>query len=640
MKLKKGGTVEVRFEAPRTSLLRLPDAFIAGVLMNGDGSPELDRILCWRVVEESQAGEEIAGLFACPTPAGTLSLRIELPAFATAYVWELEVTEAGTARTRVRLASPVSLFGEAAETDVTATLVPRGLKDNDDRVAFAGQTRELPRGGTLRFEGVAPGAYAYRLKAGDGRSAKAMIVVPDGAPELELPALSLPVRVALTVQVSPPRDGAGEPWILHLVPRATNPHTTTPVKVAADLSGWQALPEVEAGDYLLLVEDSLGSLWLTEQVALEADDVLWLDLSRVAVEGRAMRGEEPFVGDLIFGGTHGSRRFTFATDDGGRFTGLLPEEGPWEVEISSEKLGCAPCDGSPGTLRIPPVEVKGGPSGKAWLEIEIPNTRLAGRVVVVETAESGETVRRPQPGATVLVMRVSGAQDSGGLEAQIWSDDGDFELVGLVPGEVRLVAMHPELPYESEWKAVRIAEGDDEPSVELVLRPKAALKVRVVSPSGPVGGATVTASVPDGKSARGISGADGAAVLELASETRGTLVVEAAGYGIALEPFQTAGGGLAPPEVQVPLAPAAGSLVLSRLPYNVVDEGWLISERGGQLSLRAFWMLLADSISFGEAITLANLAPGTYTLCTERGDCRQDVVYPGAFTELDLSETR
>ena len=87
----------------------------------------------------------------------------------------------------------------------------------------------------------------------------------------------------------------------------------------------------------------------------------------------------------------------------------------------------------------------------------------------------------------------------------------------------------------------------------------------------------MTALVTTGKSARGVSGADGAMSLELPPGATGTLLVEAAGYGMAFAPFRVRSG----QTVQaVRLTPAAGSLILSDLPYDVYSEGALTSEQG------------------------------------------------------------
>ncbi len=536
----------------------------------------------------------------------------------------------------------VTLVGEVSESDVVASLVPRGLEDDEARLAFARQTTELPRGGAVQFTGVAPGAYVYRLEARNGRFSRAQVVVPEGVSEATLPELSLPRVATLGIQCTPAQDGSGQAWTLRIVPRSSNYRVKSPISATTDPTGWQSIASVVAGDYLLLVEDSAGSLWFSEQLKVDEDQVLNLELPRVAVEGTARRGKEPFVGKLIFGGLHRSRRLTFATDEEGHFAGFLPEEGRWEVEIASKDLGCAPCDGTEGSLRIPPIEVYEGPSGKALLDIDIPDTKLSGRVVVEQTAPTGETTRHLAAGATIVVVRASGPLEDRGRQAQIWSDDGKFELVGLEPGEAHVGAMLGDPPYESDWVTVYLDEGDESPQpIELVLHAKTGLVVQLSSAVGPVGGAAVTAIVPDGKSAQGVSGPDGRARLELAPGKTGTLVVEAPGYGLALVPFRVPpvdSGSQAP--LIVPMAAGEGSLVLSDLPYDVFHEGTLISEPGGALALRLLPTLAPGAISFGESITLSGLAPGQYRLCTSRGDCWQGTVFAVGSSELSLSEAK
>ncbi len=636
--LVPGGTLELTLEPPRSSSASLPDAFIAPALHDEGEESSPNRILCER--EASAGPTRTAGpvTFACAAPAGDLSVKIGLSPFGQSFLWDLQVPEKGTVHKTVRLPAAVALSGEVSDGDVVARLVPRGLRDSAIRTAFASQVVELPRGGSVRFEDVAPGAYVYRLEGQRGTAAHASLVVPESATEVRLPDLSLPRVATLDIQVAPAADGKGRPWTLRLIPRATNEDKTKIVSARTDPTGWQSIGGVVAGDYLLFIEDSGGSRWLDKPLQVDGDQALTLNLQLVAVKGTANRGDDPFVGKLIFGGLYGTRTLTFTTDEDGHFEGFLPKEGKWEVEISSKDLGCAPCDGTGGSLRIPPVEVHEGPSGKALLDIEIPDTKLAGRVVVEQTTPDGEAIRRLQPGATVVVVRTSGSAEDRGRQAQIWTEDGGFELEGLEPGDVRVGAMLADPPYESDWATVHIEEGDHSPEpLELVLHAKTHLLVSVSSAAGPVGGASVTALVTDGKSARGVSGADGAMSLELPPGATGTLLVEAAGYGMAFAPFRVRSG----QTVQaVPLAPAAGSLVLSDLPYDVYSEGSLISEQGGTIALRLLPTLAPGAISFGESITISDLAPGTYELCTRRGDCWQGKVFAGGSSELKLSEAK
>lgn len=68
------------------------------------------------------------------------------------------------------------------------------------------------------------------------------------------------------------------------------------------------------------------------------------------------------------------RRLRFDSDDHGRFSGVLPEEGLWipQIQSETEKL----------SLFLEPVEIK-PPQGKnlATVEIHVPDTKLSGQVV-------------------------------------------------------------------------------------------------------------------------------------------------------------------------------------------------------------------------------------------------------------------
>lgn len=638
-----GGVVRLALVPPFRSTLSLPRAFLATVLHEGGNGVEerIDRLLCRAAAPRASGRLQDARYLAdCPTPTGGQHLRIDLPELGTTYLWDLRVAVGETVQKEVRLYPGVELIGTVTEGDVEPRLLIRAEDLGDLGRVFASKLGHRSDDGEVLFDAVAPGAYRYEIEAADGRSAQAPVVVPADRSRLRLPDLALPSLAILSVQLSPPLDGFAEPWKLRLVPRPGNPHRSSPISLAADPTGWQELPPVESGPYLLLVEDVEGSLWLTEELDLGADTTLWFDLPSVTVEGRARLGDEPFVGELIFGGTYGERSFSMPTDEDGEFAGLLPEEGEWEVEIRSSATGCAPCDGSPGALRLAPVEVEVevGASGKAWVEIDIPNTRLAGRVVVADQKSSGQTSFRLQPGASVFVTRVSGPADDRGRQAQIWTDDGEFELVGLAPGEIMVAAMHSDLGYESGWETLRLVEGEESSPVELLLEPKRALRARIVAASGPVGGALVNAFVPDGKSARGVSGPSGALTLELARRAAGTLLVEADGYGTVLQPFRPVEGATVDQPVQVQLAPLTGDLSLSFAPYNIFSEGSLVSETGGTMPLQVLAGLSPASISFGESLTIRGLAPGTYFLCTERGDCWQAQVFAGALSTIDLSE--
>ncbi|MGD2115115.1 MAG: hypothetical protein PVG07_08680 [Acidobacteriota bacterium] len=327
------------------------------------------------------------------------------------------------------------------------------------------------------------------------------------------------------------------------------------------------------------------------------------------------------------------------TDRHGRFRGLLPGEGLWQVEVTLDELGCDQCGGTPGAIRVPPIEVEEGPSGEALVDVVIPDTLLQGRVVREEPLLTGGSVKRPQDGALVLVTRAAGPVRSRGRQAQIWTDEaGRFEIRGIEPGQVEVGAVLRDPPCESSWRTMSLREGADAQPIELVLEEKSPITVRVTAAGQPVGGARVIALVDAGLSKRGVTGPGGVLSLELGRRRSGTLIVLASGYGAVLQGFDAGVPGNAGRKVAVSLVPAAGDLALTQLRVDAFDRGWLSSDRHGVVPLRLLSSLLPGGISFGESITISGLSPGSYEFCLGDRPCWSTTVFPGARTEIDLSE--
>ena len=62
--------------------------------------------------------------------------------------------------------------------------------------------------------------------------------------------------------------------------------------------------------------------------------------------GRIQRGGEPLEDAMVwFGGMYGFERVSFRSREEGRFSGFLPREGYWPVEVTPAP-DCDPCEGS------------------------------------------------------------------------------------------------------------------------------------------------------------------------------------------------------------------------------------------------------------------------------------------------------
>lgn len=617
----------------------LPSFFIATGLRDAvetraeEEVPEFDRILC---ETEGDADLTSSVAFRCVVPLSTRALRIEIDGFGTELLWNLELSQEVEQAAKVELEPGVLVTGRVPSEELIALLEPRGSRAGDEASRFA-ESVAVEEDGVFVFHDVAPGAYSVRLEASAGGVSRTEVVIPPGQ-RFELPALRSPVRLDVPIQIEPRLDGFDEPWRITWIATGTERGRAQGSPQRADETGWLVLEDLDSGAYLLLLEDSEGSLWSTQQVDLLDGSTQWIELDAVRLEGSATIGDEAFFGELVFGTTQGSQRVKVRTDRNGDFHGLLPKEGRWKIEISSMELGCGDCGGTPGTILIPPVDVEAGPSGVAHVEIEIPETRIEGRVVREEVLPSGQTVRKPQPEATVLLARLTGPSSARGRQAQVWTDeDGAFEIRGVQPGTIEVGASLRDPPSESRWQTVDLQEGLDAPPIELVLQEKVPTAIRVSGLGSPVGGALVTALLDQGLSARGVTGTDGSVTLDLPRGGTGTLVVEAAGFGLAIRRLRPTGEVSQGGAQSITLTAGKGTLEIARPREGVFESGWIISADAGTVGLRLLASLRPDSVRFGESVTISDLALGAYTFCVGDRDCRTFEIRADATTTIDLS---
>ena len=628
-----GGTVTVELQGSHRN--EVPAHFVARGLVEAKGKQSVKPILCR--AEPPRTERETRAL-SCAAPAGLTTLSLDFPTLATELVWDLDLKAGAETSVTLEPRPGVRVFGAVSVPNMVARVVPNGVSAEDATWDLASRVEELPAGGDFEIDRLAPGSYLYRIESPSGKVATAEVVIPASATTFELPDLEPPISVFVEIQVQPAVDGLDAAWKLTLSPKHSSRGSTPPRRVHADLTGWARLEDLQPGEHVLLVEDSDGSLWWSETVEVGHHETVLVDLPHVTIQGNARIGRDPFEGTLIFGTTQGVQRVSIATDEDGRFQGLLPREGEWSVEVEATGPSCGACDGAPGSIRVPPVTVEKGPSGVARVEIDIPDTRVTGRVVLEEVRSSGEVVRRPQEGALIVVARNTGPSRDRGRLAQVWTDDeGRFELLGLAPGPVMIAATSREPTAESQFVSFDLQEGLRPAEIELVLTEKVILSPRVAGPFGRVGGARVTAFLPDGISAHGTTSADGTVALAVPPGRVGTLTVQAEGYGLAFQTLQTPVGEAETEEIAVRVTPGEGTLVLGHLRDDVFESGILISESGGRLPLRVLSSLAPGSVTYGATVTISGLAPQRYQFCIGAQDCWSETVFPDASTEIDLS---
>jgi hypothetical protein len=155
------------------------------------------------------------------------------------------------------------------------------------------------------------------------------------------------------------------------------------------------------------------------------------------------------------------------TDASGAFTGTLPKEGTWRVQVSFTDVL--------QRLRVHRVNVKREGDSIARVDIDLPGGVIEGRVV----DGRGNGVAE----AEVRVLRGTAAETNGATD-----ESGHFTLMGVQNGAVRIHALKRGLESEE----VEYSVSDSSTPVTLQLRDEVTISGRVTMPNGsPVTGALI-----------------------------------------------------------------------------------------------------------------------------------------------------
>lgn len=259
------------------------------------------------------------------------------------------------------------------------------------------------------------------------------------------------------------------------------------------------------------------------------------------VKGTLHLGDEPLAATLWLGRNGG--RLRFDSDERGRFTGVLPGEGEWVPWIESEEVKAA----------LEPVEIR-APEGQdeAKVDLVVPDTTLTGRVV----GEDG----RPVFAAQVVVDHLEKGKGGSRLKSV---EDGRFTVRGLLPGPVSVHASQGD-DLKSDYIESAVPKEGERPDLRLVLRRQRTFQGRVVSATGGVPGAVVTAWTPFGGNvtasmAQSVTGPDGRFEVALPPDTDLlNLLVMPPGHALRLTTVLAPQG----QSVEIPVDRQGGTLVL------------------------------------------------------------------------------
>lgn len=427
------------------------------------------------------------GKWQCPPlPATAFDLVLSTEGFIPQYRWGVKVLPGKTADLGpVRLERGASVAGwveieggrieENCRARLTPLVSPGGGAAATQKIRSTANEVTVRKDGFFQLVGVAPGSYLLEVSQEGFAPAtvQPLEVWPRSETFLRQPVtLKRPIRLELSL--SPPHDWLGRPWKVR-VARASDANASFYEEVfsgSADDQGLATIPGQAPGRFRVSVSDALENDLASKsfQIAGPEDARQTIEMEILTVRGTVTLGQEPVAATLWFGGRRGSPGVKMESDSEGGFHGVLPRDGWWPVDVASpeRKLDTRT-----------KVKVEADRDGLAEVEIELPATRVFGKVL----DETG----RPMPLAR-LVVNTSDA------DVLASSDEaGSFDVRGLSEGMVHMSAAFSS--GEGEWTSDRtplfLRDGEETGPIELRMRKNRRLSGMVQSPLGPVPGASI-----------------------------------------------------------------------------------------------------------------------------------------------------
>lgn len=562
------------------------------------------------------------GRFECQLPAEEVDLRLSATGYVPHYRWGLRLDgEEAVALGTLTLEPGASISGslEAPGIDpstVALSLVPAVADGGGSPAAvykLAGTrvTGAANARGFFQLTGVAAGVYLLEAKHPQFATAR---LEPFTVPPRAEVVLSEPIRLRppldLTLTVDPPVDGSGQPWRV-VIHRAFDTAAYRREKAVYDGPTMRGeplvIPDQAPGRFSVSIfrNDRTTLHSETFSVTSEADADWAVTLDLLEIEGEVFLGAEPLEAALYFGGPKGASRLRFDSDEEGRFTGIVPGPGSWDVLVEAAV---------PPVRHLTRVEVEDAGSSRRQLRIEIPDTMLFGRVV-----DEAEKAAGP---AVILVDSAAGSFDFP------TDEQGEFEIRGIEEGSLALFARAGSARGEETSEPVSTLLTEDRPSGPVVLRLRRLVPLRgqVFSLDGPVAGAAVLLLPPPGTFGFGQNArtdVDGSFSMEVpASVERFHVLVSPPGHALKTFEIDTGYGDMVALRV-----PRESGVVEITMPM----EQTAFRQQGLHLRVQQNGVILPMGVLYPWAIshggqvgdqpqlTLPALAPGHYRVCTSSG---------------------
>ncbi len=559
------------------------------------------------------------GQWNCELPAGKMDLTLIAEGFIPHYVWGVEVPPHGVKtlpalelRRGASVAGWVAIEGGKIDPEsCIARLVPatncRATPGQAVRNIASAVEAHVGGDGFVQFTDLAPGHYALEVRQpGYATATAALIEVVARRETFLTEPLVLATPLTLRLEIDPPLDLLDQPWRVQVYSWANSAaNGGVPATVfdgSADGEGRLVVNDLSPGEVSVDIDDAEGNRIFDSRTVLGpwklvTSAIRRIEIPQIRIEGRLTLGEDPVAATLWFGGKSGAQRVRLECDEDGLFAGVLPREGLWRVAVVAEE---------PRLDTSALVTIRPGRSGEAHVDLELPDTRVFGRVVD----------RGGRPLAEVTVSAVS---DGNTVFNVVGTDAlGAFELRGLPAADLSLSVYEDNPSCQTELHLTRLAEGMEVGPIELRCSEMKQVQGTVVSKRGPVAGAVVglTARPPASGGDKTISGQDGSFSLNIPADLNvATVYWSAESYGaqarvVSLQDsplrlnLQEEVGEI---EVETPFAPE--DYLRTRLRIALYSGGIEIPLR--LVPTRTY----PGAGGVGARVGLSQLAPGDYAAC-------------------------
>ena len=505
-------------------------------------------------------------------------------------------------------------------------------------------------GGALTFEGLSPAAYELQLTGSDGDSWPVRIESLSDQIDLgplvssagNLLSVSFLTPSVLEVDLKPTVSSVtlGPDGEVERRERRFEFHDR-----GSDGSFlWRGLPP---GDYEVAIGDDRGNRWGYDVLRFFGQDHHYVELAAVPLVGRIERGGEPLENAMVwFGGMWGFERISFRSREEGRFSGLLPREGYWPVDVTPAPA-CDPCEGGWDTdgwgdfddrevNSAGIFQIEADADGIARVDIDLAAGAISGRVVR-RNLESG--LLEPVAGARVWVWaagEVAGEQRDP-LQPRSWRSrtdaSGAFEVTGLPPWSysIHAEAYVDERELQSAPLHTEVVGDDRIEDLELRLLDQRRVTVVVRSGGVPLAGAQTFVLHPAGSGtavANSYSDGAGEARHNVSMDAEYVdIVVRAEGLGMNGWRFDVRDG----VPIEVDLSAIRGSLRVPRWQDGVyLREARLITPGGASIRIDTLAAIndRGQIQEDGDEAIVNDLAPGSYSYCPKDSACTSVDIAP------------